>query len=450
MRGLNKWKGKAMALLLACSMVFGAVAPNITVDAKEKKSSAAKDFTYAGQTGQGTDEYMGDPVDVYTVDASVQKPDNYTDIVGFKITAKYVKHGNYGGGAEDDSFQCGMILATKGKHDPSEYNFTYPNGQTPDFDLSTQTIAGIGVGDAGWLVTMAFSPGVSTNEDAKDGDEIVMEYKGNTAVFSEDDPCMTLVNFIGDFEYESIEWITGSPEEIKEEKWDPVDTIDYTDIATVDDDKQNGFNYVDISVPDTGKDSYPVVLWIHGGGYITGDRKNCLLDTTKKYLLAHGYAFASVDYTLTTTENSTDISNAESGADVSAATAGAGQYLEGGMPQMLYDIKAAVRFLRAHGDEYKLNTDFIAAMGESAGAGLALLMATTNGDSDYEDLDMGNADYSSDVQAACSYCGPSDFTGDNINNMYAYLGQSMEKAWNWWFRRIEMGTSQGFVIGASI
>ena len=81
---------------------------------------------------------------------------------------------------------------------------------------------------------------------------------------------------------------------------------------------------------------------------------------------------------------------------------------------------------RANAEQYKLDTRFIAAMGESAGAGLALLMNTTNGKEDYEDLSMGNEGYSSDIQAAVSFCGPTIFTGDDIGNMYALLGEDFD------------------------
>lgn len=371
-------------------------------------AEAEKEITLKGKTGQGTDEFMGDPQDVYWVDAAVQKPDNYTDIVGFKITATYVKHDNYGGGKEDDTFRCGMVLATRGAHEPEAYNFTYENGQTPEYDLSTQAIAGFGVGEAGWLSSMVFSNGISSDESAVDGDTVVLAYEGNTALFTKDDSIMTLVSFLGEFEYESIEWITGAPDPLEEEPWDKVETTQYLDVPTVSEDKQNGANYVDITIPDTGKESYPVILWIHGGGYITGDRKSCLLSDTKEYLLAQGYAFVSAEYTLTQKDDT------------------AGGYGTGGMPQMLYDIKAAIRFLRANADEYKLNTDFIAAMGESAGAGLALLAGTSNGSTEHEDLSMGNEEYSSDVQAMVSFCGPTDFTGEYFSNMYAYVGNMMD------------------------
>ncbi len=374
-------------------------------------STSSEEFIYAGQTGGGDDEYMGDPCDVYYLDASVQNPDDYTDIVGFTLTVNYNKHGNYGGGAEDDSFQCGMILVSYGEQNPDDYNFTYDNGQTPEFDLSTETLTSFGFGEAGWLISMVFSSSVEGDTAVTDGDQVTLTYEGTTAIFTDDCSEITLVNYLGDLEYVSVEWILGTPETVEEVEWDTVETIEYNDIATVDDSVQNGNNYVNITVPDTGEDSYPVVLWIHGGGYITGDRTSCLLSDSKEYLLAQGYAFVSVEYTLTGTETDDD---------------GNTVYTTAGMPQMLYDVKAAVRFLRANADTYNLNTDFIAVMGESAGAGLALLMATSNGLEDYEDLTMGNADYSSDVQACISICGPSYFADDAIGNMYAYLGSTYE------------------------
>lgn len=405
--------GKASLLLGIIFLATLLFVPFMGLTARAEDSNT--EITYAGKTGQGSDEYMGDPMDVYWIDASVQHPDDYTKIIGFELNVTMTKHGNYGGGAVDDTFQCGMILTTQGKHDPDEYVFTYPNGQTPSFDLSTETIVGIGVGESGWLASMAFSPSVSLEDQMTDGSTAALTYRTKEALFEEGDPVMTLVSFIGEFTYNSIEWITGEPEEIEEQPWDKVEKEVYADVATVSDDKQNGSNYVDITLPKTGEDSYPVVFWIHGGGYITGDRKNCLLDNTKEYVLAQGYAFVSAEYTLTE----------------ATTTNGVTTYGKGGMPQMLYDLKAAVRFLRANAEQYKLDTRFIAAMGESAGAGLALLMATTNGNEDYEDLTMGNETYSSDIQTAVSFCGPTIFTdggdmGDYSVNMIAYLGSDLD------------------------
>ena len=68
------------------------------------------------------------------------------------------------------------------------------------------------------------------------------------------------------------------------------------------------------------------------------------------------------------------------------------------------------RQLRANADKYGLNPDQIAVWGASAGGHLAQFMGVTNGMDRFEDLSMGNADYSSDVQAVISNYGISDLT----------------------------------------
>ncbi len=422
---LFKW----MALALVCAMLLPILAgcaentpsTNPSADPAENSTTAPAqgatvpdtsdvvEIEYKGKTGEGNDQFMGDPQDVYWFNASVQHPDDYTKIVGFNLTATMTKIDYYGGGKENQTMACGIILATKGAHDPSEYVFSYEDGQFPKYDLSNKDIVAMGVGEASFITTMAFGNGIACNSTTQQGDTFTVSYEGDAALFAKDDPIMTVVSYLATFEYVSIEWIMGDPVDTEEKEWDRVETEQFLDVPTVSDDKQNGYNYVDITIPATGKDSYPVVLWIHGGGYITGDRKNCILSNTKDYLLAQGYAFVSVEYTLTE-------------ADTSGVTT---VYGKGGMPQMLYDIKAAIRFLRANEATYKLDTSFIAAMGESAGAGLALLLGTTNGSAEHEDLTMGNAEYSSDIQAMVSFCGPTNFTGKYIFNMSAYIGEEM-------------------------
>lgn len=444
-------KSGIRALMLA--MVFALTALLVPFTAcgggsNESSSSGNDDdttvteFVYKGQTSEGSDEYMGDPCDVYWIDASAQKPNNYTKIIGFNLTVKYKSAGYYGGWVEDKENPMGMLLLTKGAHDPDEYVFTYPNEQSPTYDLSTSDIATYCTGKTGtFVVGTAFSNGIEVT--ASVGDTVTLSYTGRTALFTESDPIMTAVFFLGSYEFKSIEWVLGEPEEVEAIDWASikVDTTEYTDVRTVEgtesltDDEYNALypnNYVDITIPKTGASSYPVVLWIHGGGYITGNRKSVLLQNNKEYLLSQGYAFVSVEYTLT---EATTVDNVTT-------------YGEGGMPEMLQDIKLAVRFLRANASTYNLNTDFIAAMGESAGAGLALLMATTNGYVDvddgfydgyfeeiygseianrlssikYEDKSTGWANYSSDVQAAVTVCAPSKFSGDFIYIMSAYIG----------------------------
>ncbi|WP_229360903.1 alpha/beta hydrolase [Fuerstiella marisgermanici] len=122
----------------------------------------------------------------------------------------------------------------------------------------------------------------------------------------------------------------------------------------------------------------PLVVWIHGGGWRAGSKKSpALMEVTK-----HGYALASIDYRF------------------------AQQAI---FPAQIHDCKAAVRWLRAHADEYGYDGNWIAVAGSSAGGHLALLLGVS-GDTDKLDGEVGeHLDQSSKVQAVIDYFGPSDF-----------------------------------------
>lgn len=77
-------------------------------------------------------------------------------------------------------------------------------------------------------------------------------------------------------------------------------------------------------------------------------------------------------------------------------------------PAQIYDVKGAIRFIRAHADEYGIDPNRIAVSGTSAGAHLAVLLATTNNNPAYEGDVGGNTDYSSAVSAVVDYYGPTD------------------------------------------
>jgi acetyl esterase/lipase len=78
-------------------------------------------------------------------------------------------------------------------------------------------------------------------------------------------------------------------------------------------------------------------------------------------------------------------------------------------PAQIYDVKAAVRWIRANAKQYKLNPDRIAAWGGSAGGHLSSLAGTSGNVKELEDLSLGNSGQSSRVQAVVDWFGPTDF-----------------------------------------
>ncbi len=125
------------------------------------------------------------------------------------------------------------------------------------------------------------------------------------------------------------------------------------------------------------KPPYPVVMWIHGGSWLYGDKT---MDCLACQLFARKYAVASVNYRLTN---------------------------EIGFPAQINDVKAAVRFLRANAGKYKLDGDRIGVWGASAGGYLAAILGTSG---DVKELEgsAGHNKQSSRVQAVVDWCGPTD------------------------------------------
>jgi acetyl esterase/lipase len=141
---------------------------------------------------------------------------------------------------------------------------------------------------------------------------------------------------------------------------------------------------LDIAYPTFGDGPFPAIVYIFGGGwgYYSADRSQCL--NSIRYAATKGYVAATVDYRLT-----------------SVKVDGRTKYL---FPAQLYDVKAAVRWMRANAQRYKIDPDRIAAVGWSSGAHLALLLGLTDPSDDLEG-DCGNAEYSSRVQAVVATAG---------------------------------------------
>ena len=135
---------------------------------------------------------------------------------------------------------------------------------------------------------------------------------------------------------------------------------------------------LDLYLPAFEKPPYPVIIWVHGGTWMYGDKnEDCL---ACQHLLGK-YAVASVNYRLDT---------------------------EASFPSQIYDLKAAIRFLHANSHKYKLDGDRFGIWGVSAGAHLAAL-AGTSGDVKKLEGDEGFSKYSSKLQAVCDWSGPTDF-----------------------------------------
>lgn len=138
---------------------------------------------------------------------------------------------------------------------------------------------------------------------------------------------------------------------------------------------------LDIFLPDQGEGPFPVIISIHGGAFKLGNRKSGELAPMLAGLV-RGFAVVSVDYRL-------------SG--------------EARFPAAMHDLKAAVRYIKAHASEYKLDASRVVAWGGSAGGNLAALLGTSAGDAYLEGTE-GVSGPSSAVQAVVDWYGPISFS----------------------------------------
>ena len=154
----------------------------------------------------------------------------------------------------------------------------------------------------------------------------------------------------------------------------------FADIDYVGDDQVG--HKLDIYLPKVEKESYPVVIHIYGSAWFSNNSKGMAdLGTIVNALLDAGYAVVTPNHRAST---------------------------EAKFPAQIHDIKAVVRFVRGNAEKYKFDTDFIATSGFSSGAHLASLAATSCGVAELEGSLGEYTEYSSLVDAACCWSGPTD------------------------------------------
>ena len=145
--------------------------------------------------------------------------------------------------------------------------------------------------------------------------------------------------------------------------------------------KRNGVALkMDIYFPKQAKDvAMPIVVYVHGGGWIAGSKGRGPGMSDTPALLARGYVVAAVNYRL------------------------APRYK---FPAQIEDIKCAIRFLRAHALALNIDPNRVGAWGSSAGGHLVALLGLTDASAGF---DVGEyLDQSSRVRAVVDMFGPTD------------------------------------------
>lgn len=134
---------------------------------------------------------------------------------------------------------------------------------------------------------------------------------------------------------------------------------------------------LDLYLP-AAKKSPSLIVWVHGGAWYLYDKKQY-----PKALVDRGFALASLDFRQST---------------------------EARFPAQVFDIKAAVRYLRAKAKQYGYRAARIAIAGASSGGHLAAMVGVTNGNKELEGTEGDYLQESSSVQAILDYFGASNLT----------------------------------------
>lgn len=153
---------------------------------------------------------------------------------------------------------------------------------------------------------------------------------------------------------------------------------------------------LDMAQPENfGDEIRPAIVLVHGGGWRFGSKQEEVYNDMLLYYAKQGYVVVTVDYRFDQ---------------------------EAPMPACIEDAKCAVRWLKAHAKEYRIDPDRIGTYGHSAGAHIALMLGVSSGNKELEG-DGPWQEFSSSVACAVGGAAPTEI--GNPNNPW-------DKHPEWW------------------
>lgn len=141
---------------------------------------------------------------------------------------------------------------------------------------------------------------------------------------------------------------------------------------------------LDIYLPPNATGKVPLVIWIHGGGWLGNDKYADMgyMKETIAALINQGYALASIDYRFST---------------------------QAVFPAQMLDCNAAISYLYDHSEEFGFDRERFALMGFSAGGHLASMVGLSKNNS-VDAFFMPGSSKSFDFKAVVDFYGPADLT----------------------------------------
>lgn len=150
------------------------------------------------------------------------------------------------------------------------------------------------------------------------------------------------------------------------------------------------YHNLDIYLPTSPKPAYKAIVVIYGSAWFGNNLKQSVLEPLGKKLLESGFAVIAINHRSS---------------------------FDAAYPAQINDVKAAIRFVRANADKYKIDASFIGITGFSSGGHLASLAGTSNAVKEFTvgkktvDIEGSIGNYtsvSSSVNAVVDWFGPID------------------------------------------
>lgn len=157
--------------------------------------------------------------------------------------------------------------------------------------------------------------------------------------------------------------------EVTEDQIDVISGIAYSQIISK---RANRQLMMTLLIPRT-KERKPAIVYYPGGGFTSTDHEKFI--EMRMALAKAGFVVAAVEY----------------------------RVVPDMYPALVVDAKSAVRFLRAHAQQFGIDPSRIGTLGDSAGGYVSQMMGTTNGEKQFDQGDY--LDQSSDVQACATIYG---------------------------------------------
>ncbi len=153
---------------------------------------------------------------------------------------------------------------------------------------------------------------------------------------------------------------------------------------------------LDIYIPNKIKYKYPIIIAIHGGAFLSGD-KSMLPQMAMIKGIEKGFAVIGINYRLST---------------------------ERKFPAQIEDVKSAIIWIKENADKYHLDRNKIVLWGASAGAHLASLAGTTHDLPIFQDPSIISK-YDASVNLVIDWFGPINFLSMDAQLLQSRKGKAI-------------------------